>query len=272
MSARIKGYKNKNTNNMKKFIPALLMLLVVASCTTPKKVPYFQDLNNGGSVKIATAQDIRLKPGDQFTIHVNSKDHELALPLNLTRTTNNSSSNETRLAYTVDERGYIDFPTLGEIHVEGKTRDELAKHIKGIILERRLILDPVVIVGFYNQQVSVLGEVSKPGKYDITKDRFTVLDAISLAGDLTIQGKRENVTVLREEYGAQKAYTLNLNDAAQFHASPAFYLQQNDIVYVEPNPAKASQSSTNGNTVRSVSFWMSLASLALTLVTFFKGF
>ena len=257
---------------MKKIIPVLLMLLFVASCTTPKKVPYFQDLNDGESVKITTPQDIRLKTGDQFTIHVNSKDQELTLPFNLTRTTNNSGNNETRLAYTVDERGYIDFPTLGEIHVEGKTRDELAKYIKKIILDKKLVLDPVVIVGFYNQQVSVIGEVSKPGKYDINKDRFTVLDAISLAGDLTIQGKRENVTVLREEYGSQKAYTLNLNDAAQFHSSPAFYLQQNDIVYVEPNTTKASQSSTNGNTVRSVSFWMSLASLALTIVTFVTRF
>ena len=256
---------------MKKLIPALLLLLLTASCSTQKQVPYFQDLNEGESVKIAAPQDIRLKAGDQFTIHVNSKDQELALPLNLIRSTN-SSGNETRLAYTVDERGYIDFPTLGEIYVEGKTRDELAKHIKSIILEKKLVLDPVVIVGFHNQQVSVIGEVGRPGKYDINKDRFTVLDALSLAGDLTIQGKRENITVLREEYGVQKAYTLNLNDAAQFHSSPAYYLQQNDIVYVEPNTAKAGASSINGNTVRSVSFWFSIASLALTIVTFIRGF
>ena len=256
---------------MKRIIPALLMLLLLASCSSQKQVPYFQDLKNGTSVKIAAPQDIRLKVGDQFTIHVNSKDPELTLPLNLTRSSNNTGS-ETRLAYTVDERGYIDFPTLGEIYVEGKTRDELAKHIKNIILEKKLVLDPVVIVGFSNQQVSVLGEVGSPGKYNIDKDRFTVLDALSLAGDLTIQGKRDNITVLREEYGVQKAYTLNLNDAAQFHASPAYYLQQNDIVYVEPNITKANQSTTNGNTVRSISFWFSVASLALTLITFFRGF
>lgn len=257
---------------MKKIIPALLMLLLVASCSTQKQVPYFQDLKEKESVKIAQPQDIRLKPGDQVTIHVNSKDPELALPLNLTLSSNNTGNNHTRLAYTVDERGFIDFPTLGEIYVEGKTRDEVAKHIKGIILEKKLVLDPVVIVDFYNQQVSVIGEVSKPGKYDIGKDRFTVLDALALAGDLTIQGKRENITVLREEFGSQKAYTLNLNDAAQLHASPAYYLQQNDIVYVEPNTAKAGASSINGNTVRSVSFWFSVASLALTIVTFIRGF
>ena len=256
---------------MRKIIPALMMLLFAVSCSTQRQVPYFQDLGDGGSVKIATPQDVRLKVGDQFTIHVNSKDSELTLPFNLTRSTNIGGNNDTRLAYTVDERGYIDFPTLGEIYVEGKTRDELAKHIKNIILENKLVLDPVVIVGFYNQQVSVIGEVASPGKYNINKDRFTVLDAISLAGDLTIQGKRDNITVLREEYGVQKAYTLNLNDAAQFHSSPAFYLQQNDIVYVEPNTSKAAASSTNGNTVRSISFWFSVTSLVLTLITFFRG-
>ena len=203
------------------------------------------------------------------TIHVNSKDEELTRPLNLTHGTNNAGA---RLAYTVDERGYIDFPTLGEIYVEGKTRNEVAKHIKKIILDKKLVLDPVVIVDFYSQQVSVIGEVSSPGKYNIDKDRFTILDALSLAGDLTIQGKRENITVLREEYGVQKAYVLNLNNAEQFHASPAYYLQQNDIVYVEPNSSKTGQSTVNGNTLRSVSFWMSLASFALTLVTFFTRF
>ena len=254
---------------MKKIILPILLMLLLASCATQKKVTYFQDLGHEKSVKIATPQDIKLKTGDQVTIHVNSKDEELTRPLNLTRGTNNT---DTRLAYTVDERGYIDFPTLGEIYVEGKTRNEVAKHIKKIILDKKLVLDPVVIVDFYSQQVSVIGEVGKPGKYNIDKDRFTILDALSLAGDLTIQGKRENITVLREEYGVQKAYVLNLNNAEQFHASPAYYLQQNDIVYVEPNSSKTGQSTVNGNTLRNVSFWMSLASFALTLVTFFTRF
>ena len=154
---------------MRKIIPMLMLLLLAASCSTQKKVPYFQDLAGGGSVTIATPQDIKLKVGDQFTIHVNSKDKELTQPFNLTRSMDSGGSgSETRLAYTVDERGYIDFPTLGEIYVEGKTRDELAKRIKEIILEKKLVLDPVVIVGFYNQQVSVIGEVKSPGKYNTT--------------------------------------------------------------------------------------------------------
>lgn len=252
---------------MKKLLFTIFAILLLASCTSQKKVTYFQDLEPGGSVNIAQVQDIRLKTGDKFTVHVNSKDKELVAPFNLSFDQGSMSGNQTRLAYTVDNKGYIDFPMLGSIHVEGMTRDELAKYIKKQLLDNKHVGDPVVIVEFYNQQLSVLGEVNKPGKINIDKDRITILDAISMAGDLTIQGKRENVTVLREEYGVQRAYTLNMNDAAQLHMSPAYYLQQNDIVYVEPNKTKAGQSSVNGNTVRSTSFWMSLASLVLTIVT-----
>ena len=136
--------------------------------------------------------------------------------------------------------------------------------VEKIILDKKLVLDPVVIVDFYSQQVSVIGEVSSPGKYNIDKDRFTILDALSLAGDLTIQGKRENITVLREEYGVQKAYVLNLNNAEQFHSSPAYYLQQNDIQYVEPNKAKARNSDVSNMT----SMWFSATSLLMAVITF----
>lgn len=252
---------------MKKILSALTVLVLLASCSTTKKVTYFQDLEPGRSVALAEAQEIRLKPGDKISIHVNSKDEELVAPLNLNRSNNQGSGQQLQLAYTVDNDGYIDFPLLGNIHVEGMTRDELAKHLKREIVDNKLVLDAVVIIELNNQQVSVIGEVASPGKYDIDKDRFTILDALSMAGDLTIQGRRDNIMVLREEYGAQKAYSINMNDAEQLYSSPVFYLQQNDIVYVEPNSARAGQSTINGNTVRSTSFWMSLASFMLTIVT-----
>ena len=253
---------------MKKILSALLVLILLASCSSTKKITYFQDLEAGKSVAIAETQEIRLKPGDKISIHVNSKDKELVEPLNLSRNNNNGGQQQIQLAYTVDNNGYIDFPLLGNIHVEGMTRDELAKHLKNEIVNNKLVLDAVVIVEFNNQQVSVIGEVSSPGKYNIDKDRFTVLDALSMAGDLTIHGKRDNVMVLREEYGVQKSYTINMNDAAQLYNSPAFYLQQNDIVYVEPNRTRAEQSTINGNVIRSTSFWMSFISFTLTIVTF----
>ncbi|MBR3878132.1 MAG: polysaccharide biosynthesis/export family protein [Bacteroidaceae bacterium] len=252
---------------MKNLLLSLFAAILLASCATQKTITYFQDLEPGGTVAITPVQEIRLKPGDQFTVHVNSKDKELVAPFNLSIENINAGGGQTLLAYTVDNEGYIDFPMLGKLHVEGMTRDDLSKHIKKQLLDGKHVGDPVVIVEFKNQQFSVIGEVKSPGKFDIKKDRITILDAISMAGDLTIQGKRENITVLREEYGVQRAYTLNMNDAAQLHMSPAYYLQQNDIVYVEPNKTKAGQSTVNGNTVRSTSFWMSLASFILTIVT-----
>ena len=254
---------------MKRLLPMLAVIVLLASCSSQKKVTYFNDLGAGSSVAIAPMQEIKLKPGDKFSVHVNSKDKELVAPLNLSLTSQTSGTQQTQLAFTVDREGNIDFPQLGTIHVEGMTRDDLAKHLKKEIVGNRIALDAVVLVEFKNHQISILGEVGKPGKYNIEKDYITILDAISMAGDLTIQGERNNITVLREEQGQQKAYSINMNDAAQLHSSPVYYLQQNDIVYVEPNKAKAGQSTINGNTVRSTSFWMSLASLVLTVVTFF---
>ena len=246
----------------------LFALVLIASCSTQKKVAYFQDLKNGGSVETALPAEIKIKPGDKLSIHVNSKDEELVAPFNLRRSQANMGS-QTDLAYTVDKDGNIEFPYLGSIMIEGMTRDEVAKYIKQELLDRKMVQDPTVIVDFNNLQVSVLGEVNNPGKYDIEKDKYTILDAISDAGDLKITGKRDCVMVLREENGMQKSCTVDLNNAAKLYSSPVYYLQQNDIVYVEPNRKAAGQATINDNTLRSTSFWFSTISLLLTLITFF---
>lgn len=253
---------------MKNILYSLFALVLIASCSTPKKVPYFQDLRNGGNVEVALAQEIKIKPGDKLSIHVNSKDEELVAPFNLRRS-QQSYGSQADLAYTVDKDGNIEFPYLGSIRVEGMTRDDVAKHIKQELLDRKMVQDPTVIVDFENLQISVLGDVNSPGKYRIEKDKYTIIDAISAAGDLAITGKRENIMVLREENGEQKTYTVNLNDASQLFSSPVYYLQQNDIVYVEPNSMKSGSASINSNTLRSTSFWFSAVSLVLTLITFF---
>lgn len=249
----------------------LFALVLIASCSTQKKVAYFQDLKNGGTVEVALQQEIKIKPGDKLSIHVNSKDEELVAPFNLRRS-QASMGSQTDLAYTVDKDGNIEFPYLGSIMVQGMTRDEVAKYIKQELLDRKMVQDPTVIVDFNNLQISVLGEVNDPGKYDIEKDKYTILDAISNAGDLKITGKRDCVMVLREENGMQKSYTVDLNNAAQLYSSPVYYLQQNDIVYVEPNRKAAGQATINDNTLRSTSFWFSTVSLLLTLITFFTRF
>lgn len=256
---------------MKKILFMLFALVLMASCSTQKKVVYFQDLKNGGTVEAALPQEIKIKPGDKLSVHVNSKDEELVAPFNLRRS-QASMGSQTDLAYTVDKDGNIEFPYLGSIMVQGMTRDEVAKYIKQELLDRKMVQDPTVIVDFNNLQISVLGEVNSPGKYEIEKDKYTILDAISSANDLKITGKRDCIMVLREENGIQKSYTVDLNNAAQLYSSPVYYLQQNDIVYVEPNKKAAGQATINDNTLRSTSFWFSTVSLLLTLITFFTRF
>jgi hypothetical protein len=142
------------------------------------------------------------------------------------------------------------------------TREQTADLIKERLVDSKQIKDPVVTVEFMNLGFSVLGEVSNPGRYAIDRDKFTILDALSRAGDLTIDGQRENVTLLRNEGGRDEVYQINLLNAQSLYSSPAFYVQQGDIIYVTPNERRQRESTINGNTIRSTSFWISLSSLA----------
>ena len=261
---------------MKKTLSILFAAMLIASCTTTKEVTYFQDLTNGDTKTItATPNKIKMMPGDKLSIVVNSKDPELTLLFNLVTPTrrfgnndggtNNSSSTAT---YTIDSNGNIDFPVMGKINIEGKTREEVAEYIKNELISRKLVLDPIVTVEYVNQEITILGEVNRPGKINIDKDYITIIDAIAEAGDLKIEGLRNNVTVLRQDGDTQKTYEMNLTLAESVYSSPAFYLQQNDIVYVKPNSKRAGQADINSNTFRSTSFWMSLASFVMSFVTF----
>lgn len=253
----------------------ILFLLTVAfllgSCATPK-VAYFTDIKPGTTEQVLNPLEIRIRPGDKISILVNSKDPLLMNLFNLPiisrqigSTSGTSSSSQGISGYTVNKDGDIDFPVLGHIHVAGMTREEIAAYIKEELVSKNLVKDPVVTVEFMNLTVSVLGEVANPGRFDIDKDRLTLLDVLSMAGDLTIYGKRENVLVQREENGKKVLYRVNLNSGYDLYTSPVYYMQQNDIVYVEPNSMRARQATVNGNNVRSASFWMSLVSLLTTI-------
>lgn len=252
-----------------------LSLLLVATwllsaCASPGQISYFQDLRPGESEqKISFVNDIRIRPEDKISILVNSKDQMLANLFNLpiaSRHVGQPSGNSTGTVqglsgYTTDADGNIDFPVLGSINVAGKKREEIASYIKNELINRNLVKDPVVTVEFMNLSISVMGEVNRPGRYNIDKDKVSLPDALSMAGDLTIYGKREKILVLRQEKGVQQVYGIDLCSANDLYGSPAYYLQQNDVVYVEPNATKARQSTVNGNNIRSTSFWISLASL-----------
>ena len=246
--------------------------LLLVSCSTAKHITYFQDLRPGESEQAVTAStEIEIRPKDKLSILVKSQDMRLTnlfnLPIVSQQVGTESTINMNRglSGYTVDTQGNIDFPVLGTLHVQGMTREEVASYIKKELQSHDLIKDPVVTVEFMNFGVDVLGEVKNPGHYNIDKDRYTILDALSKAGDLTIYGKREKVLVLRNEKGTQRVYGVNLCSASHLYSSPAYYLQQNDVVYVEPNKVRARQSTVNGNNVLSTSFWLSLASLMTTL-------
>lgn len=245
-----------------KILSFTLMVLAAVSCSTPKEISYFQDLQAGVTeLAITDPVEIKVSPKDKLSILVNSQDQKLNELFNLQNTSGNTSSNRIELGYTVDTQGFINFPVLGKVKVGGMTREQIAEYLTGQLKEKELIKDPVVTVEFINLGVSVLGEVNNPGRIKIERDNMTILDAISEAGDLTIYGKREKVLVLRQENGRQRVYGVNLCSAEHIYSSPVYYLQQNDVVYVEPNDTKSRQSTVNGNTVRSTSFWISLASL-----------
>lgn len=261
---------------MKKLFFALLCALCLVGCKTPTDVSYFQDADVEKSImnKIV-AHQLTILPGDVLTIVVHSRDPQLAALFNLSimgyrvgqNSVNNSNSQATT-PFTVDANGDIDYPQLGKLHIAGMTRDQVAEYIKNRLVSEDRCKDAVVTVELSNVYINVLGEVAKPGRYNLTKDRITVLDAIGMAGDLTIQGKRDNVLVLRRNGNATETYSLNLQSIKNVASSPAYYLQQDDVVYVEPNDYRKRQTTVNGNNSLSTGFWISVASLLMTILNF----
>lgn len=245
-----------------------LVLLLFCSCAAPN-VSYFNDLGNDQTEKLLQTMDIRLRPDDKISIVVKSKDPLLADLFNLPIYSHRVGYSQAALTnasqqmsvYTIDRKGEIDFPVLGTIKVSGMRRDEVAELIKSELINKNLIKDPVLTVEYANLGFNVMGEVSKPGRYIFDRDHLTILDAISMAGDLTIQGRRDNILVMREAGDSRTIYRVNLQNGKELMQSPAFYLQQNDVIYVEPNAYRSRQTTVNGNNVLSASFWISVASL-----------
>ena len=253
----------------------LCLIAFLASCSAPKEVLYLQDIASIKEENIDKNYEVIIHKDDLLAILVNSKDPELALPFNLPVVTYQIGAQTTAqqrlLGYLVDQNGDIDFPILGKIHVEGLTRMQVTELIKQKLMSEDLIKDPIVTVQFLNFKVSVMGEVTRPGTFDISGDRITLLEALSMAGDLTIYGRRDRVAVIREKDGKRRILYHDLRSSDIFQ-SPCYYLQQNDIVYVEPNKAKTGQSRINSN--NSVGVWLSavsvLASITSLMVTMFK--
>lgn len=263
---------------MKKlFLSFTLLLALLASCKTEEKILYLQDTVINQSESIEGARTITVQPKDQISIVVSSKDPQLAALFNLTRIQIHAGASDLQSAgsgdvsgYTLDDEGCIDFPVLGKLKVSGMTKGQISSLIKDKLMSENLVKDPVVTVDFMNLYFSVLGEVNSPGKYIIAKDQVTLLEAIAMAGDLTITGKRNAIFVIREENGQRITHSVDLRSTDAFR-SPVYYLKQNDVIYVQPNKMRAGQSTVNDNNVKSVSLWISIASFLTSLgVLIFK--
>lgn len=248
---------------------------LLCSCSAPK-LAYFQDTEDGQVLELLKTQKITLKPQDKISIVVNSRDPELADLFNLpivshrvgyTNVTSSLTQSQQVSCYTIDAEGNVDFPIIGKIHIAGLTREEVAEKVKSELLSQNLIKDPVVIVEFANMSISVLGEVRTPGRYNIDRDDVTILQALGLAGDMTIYGVRENVLVQRIEGNKIRNYRVDITNMEALSQSPAFHLQQNDVVYVSPNDKRRRESTVNGNNILSTSFWISIATLAATVAS-----
>ena len=262
---------------MKKYV-ILLAVIFLASCQSYKKVPYLQDAEViNQAQQLETLYDAKIMPKDLLTIVVSCTNPELAVPFNLTVASpisvsagNSSLTNQPSLQqYLVDNEGRINFPVLGTLKVGGLTKSQaeqlIVNNLKPYIKE-----NPIVTVRMSNYKISVLGEVARPGTFTITNEKVNLLEALAMAGDMTVWGLRDNVKLIREDAnGKQEIHTLDLNKAETI-LSPYYWLQQNDVVYVTPNKAKARNSDIGNST----SLWFSatsiLVSLASLLVTIFK--
>ena len=257
------------------FFPLLVAFLFLSSCKTPKNIDYFQDVMTGTVITPTNINDIKIQPEDKLSIVVSTQDPALSSLFNLTNTqmapTGISSyaqgGNEASY-YTVSPAGDINFPVLGKLHIAGLTRSQLASFIENRLIQEELVQQPIVTVEFVNTGISVLGEVKSPGLYSFNKDHMTIVDAIAVAGDLTMNGKREDILVMRKNtQGQQVGYRIDLTNMKDLAQSPVYYLQQDDIIYVEPNNKTKRETTATGNSPYTPSFWVSILSAAVTITT-----
>jgi polysaccharide export outer membrane protein len=218
-----------------------------------------------------------IKPGDVLSIVVSSSKQDLASPYNLFSarqsmmavsaqgpTTTSGYNTQTRMemeGYTVSLDGYITFPVLGQMQIAGLTRAQLSENLRATLVE--FMPDPIVTVTFINFKITVLGEVKRPGSFNVNLDRVSILDALALAGDMTVYGERKEILIIRENNGVRETERLNIQSRSIFE-SPFFYLQQNDTVVVDPIDAKARSISPF---VQNLPLVVSLGSLATAIAT-----
>ena len=261
------------------FFLAAVAMLTVTSCSTPKNVAYIQNSDYIDYTNSEFLYDARIMPKDILTITVNTVNPEASAPFNLIVSTALNTSGEGRSigsqralqTYLVDNNGCIDFPVVGTLQVGGLTKSMCEKLIYDKI-KRYMNAEenPIVTVRMSNYKISVIGEVNRPGMFTVGNEKINIFEALAQAGDLSIYGVRDHVKLIRENAkGRKEIHTINLNDANIVN-SPYYYLQQNDVVYVEPNQVKARNSAIGTSTTIWISVTGALVSLASLIVNILR--
>ncbi|UZH54639.1 polysaccharide biosynthesis/export family protein [Salinimicrobium tongyeongense] len=243
----------------------LLALLLASSCVSGKRITYYQNMEAVEKEAAAAKKGLQIKPNDLLTISVAAESLEAVQPFNLPVVGMPSTGDATRVSgqpqlqtYLVDSDGNIEFPVLGTVQVAGLNRQQVSELIEERVAE--YVQNPIVNVRIVNFQVTVLGEVNKPGTFSVPDEYLSLNKALGFAGDLSIYGKRENVLIIRETLEGKTYNYVDLTDAGLLN-SPFYYLQQNDVVYVEPNNAQKQSAAYN----RNASVYISIASVLISL-------
>jgi polysaccharide export outer membrane protein len=248
---------------LKKTIPFLFLVLLF-SCASKKDMIYYQDIDALGAQEKSNSYEIKIQPDDLLQISVYAEDPEIAKAFSLNVTSETASSGSAGSIYLVDANGYIDFPTLGKIKVSGLSRTQVLDLLDGKLSQ--YIKKPIVSLRITNFKVSVQGEVTAPGTYPVASERITLIEALSMAKDLTVYGKRNNILIIREIDGVKSFNRVDITKA-EFMNSPFYYLAQNDVVYVEPNQNKINGSAVGPSTTIIFSITSILIALATLIIT-----
>ncbi|RZK44842.1 MAG: sugar transporter [Hymenobacter sp.] len=243
-----------------------LLLFFAFSCSSSKKLAYFRNLDGKGDFQtpIGVIEEPQIQPNDLLSITVNSLNPESNILFNngvlAPAGSSVQAASPTRSeGYLVDKDGNINFPVVGSIALGGLTKTQASEKITASL--KNFVKNPIINIRFLNFKITVMGEVTRPSSFNVVSERINILEALSLAGDMTPYGKRENVLVIREKDGLRTTSRINLADKSTL-SSPLFYLHQNDIVYVEPSGGRALQASTQ-------SFYLPIVLTALSVLSIF---
>lgn len=242
-----------------KILIFLILISSITSCVSKKNILYLQ---NASSVNASNVYEPYLQPNDVISIIVSSENPEIAAPYNLLDVSlkaDESLANQNLQTYIIDKDGAIEFPIIGTIKIGGLPKSEAVAKIKTVLKDH--VKDAVVNLRILNFKISVLGEVAKPNTYSVNSERITLLEALSLAGDLTIYGNRNTIMLIREKEGNKEIQRIDITKS-NFISSPYYYLAQNDVIYVEPNKTRVNSSAIGPN----ITIGISALSLIVTII------